>query len=292
MSLENYEDSRSKGEPVELYLFIYGPNVTDYYAYTTAETAIVRTETINGSSETVSYEKAPLQRDGTKSTGTLDKTAMNVKAGSSIEAAELFRIYPPSQEVALYIRQGHIGDPDNQFLVCWAGRVLGCKWMGTQVQFTCEPIATSMRRTGLRRHWQYGCPHALYRGDSTGGCRASKAAATTATTAAAVSGNTVTLPSGWNGSFAKEKFRGGMAEWTNASGATETRTILRVDTTNDIITLSGLARDLAVDDAIDVILGCNHQMTDCKDLHNVLNDFGGDPWIPTKNPYGNTNNYY
>ncbi|MBH0113259.1 phage BR0599 family protein [Novosphingobium sp. YJ-S2-02] len=284
MSFDEAEISRNRGMPVELYLFQYGPDAAHHYAYTSAEEEV--------EFDNIVYVPTPMQRDGTKSSGTLDKSSESVRTGALSEAAELFRIYPPSQEVALIIRQGHLNDPDEEFPVTWAGRVLSCKWEDSQVELTCESIATSMKRTGLRRHWQYGCPHALYRGNAEGGCHADKVRATVTGTVTAVSGNTLSLAEGWNGAFPKEKFRAGTLEWTNAQGVSEARTILRLDTAADTFTLSGLARDIAVDGEVSVVLGCNHQMDDCADLHLVINDFGGDPWIPRKNPFVGTNNYY
>lgn len=282
------EASRALGEPVDLYLFTYGPGDADYYGYTDAERAV----TLGSGPAARTYLPTPISRDSIKSSGTLDKSALNVSTAGSNAIAELFRVYPPVQVVTLVIRQGHIGDPDNEFLAIWSGRVLSCKRVHSDAELTCEPIATSMKRSGLRRHYQYGCPHALYQGDSSGGCRAAKAAATRATTVVALSGARITLPVGWNGAFDKTKFRGGLAEWAGVGGAVEKRTILQVNVATDQITLSGSVRGLAVAGAINVILGCNHQMDDCATLHSNINDFGGQPWIPTKNPIGNYNNYY
>lgn len=278
MTFESKESSRHAGNPVELYRFVWGPGVNDYYAYTNAETAI----TFDG----IDYAPLPIGRGAVQSSGTLDKSSMTVSLPSASDAVELFRVYPPSQEVSLFILQGHYDDADAEFLVVWTGRVLGCKWSGTEASLTCEPIARSMKRTGLRRHWQYSCPHALYHG----GCGAVKANALHPGTVVSTSGNTVTLAAGWQGTSDPLKFRGGPLEWVNADGNTETRTILRVS--GDTLTLSGLVRDLAADDSVSVYLGCNHQMSDCEDLHDAIQDFGGDPWIPVKNPFGVRNNYY
>lgn len=283
MSFEDFEGSRTRGEPVDLYLFQYGPGAGDYYGYTDAEEEI----TVAGKT----YLPKPIDRDAVKASGTLDKQALTIRGARDLTVAELFRVYPPTQIVTLVIKQGHIGDPDNEFLVIWSGRVLSCKFEHSECSLTCEPIATSMKRAGLRRHYQYGCAHALYMGDATGGCRANKAAATVATTVSAIGSATLTLAVGWNGGFPPEKFLGGMVEWLNA-GATERRTILKVNAATNVVTLSGMIRGLIVGGAVDAVLGCNHQMDDCKDLHDNINDYGGQPWIPTKSPFGFYNNYY
>jgi hypothetical protein len=154
-----------------------------------------------------------------------------------------------------------------------------------------EPVSTSLRRPGLRRHYQYGCPHQLYGPH----CLANKAAATVASTVASLAGATVTLNSGWNGAFAADKFLGGMLEWTAPGGSTDRRTILRI--TGNVLSLSGIPKDLAPTDAVDVVLGCNHKAYaedggDCLPLHNNILHYGGQRWIPTKNPIGTNNMYY
>lgn len=277
MSFSGVEMSRADGMPVELFLFRYGTGSTNYYAYTNAEQAITHLG--------ITYVPVPIGRDSLKSSGTLDKAALTVDMAVELELAELFRIYPPSQVVSLIIRQGHANDPAAEFPVAWSGRVLGGSREGSVFSATCEPVATSMRRPGLRRNYQYGCPHVLY-GTS---CRANKAAATSSATVSSVTSNRVTLTSSWASSGLKPKYAGGIISWT-AGGRTEIRTILRVST--DTLTCSGALSGMSAGMTVSVILGCNRTMDDCGTLHSNINNFGGQPWIPTKNPIGLTNNYY
>jgi len=284
MSYEAYEESIFHGEPIDLYAFVYGQGANEKHYFVDCEIPI----TLDG----VTYQPVPISRGAINSSGTLDKSSLSIEVDAQSPIAELFRVYPPTQPVTLVMRHGHVGDPDNEFKVIWTGRVLSCGWEGSVATLSCEPVSTSMMRTGLRRHWQYGCPHALYMGDDSGGCRASKAAATQVTTVSAVSGSIVTLPSGWNGSRDKVKFINGLVEWPNGQGSFERRAILRVNTAANTLTIGGPIVNMEAGDTLNVILGCNHQMTDCADLHNNINDFGGQPWIPTKNPFGQTQNYY
>jgi hypothetical protein len=286
MPFEPIEESRTLGEPVELYFFVYGSSDTEYYAYTDSEEPI--TIDVGAPYGSVEFQPHPIMRDTVKSSGTLDKQSLTVSLQRDAEVAELFRVYPPTQPVTAIIRQGHFGD--TEFLVIWTGRVLSCKFTDSEAELTCEPVATSMKRAGLRRNYQYGCPHALYMGNDQAGCHADKAAATVSATVTAISGSTLSLSSGWNGSFAAEKFINGMVEWTTAAGSIERRTTLNLSG-NDL-SLSGIIRNLTVGATVSVILGCNHQLDDCADLHNVIGDYGGQWLIPTKSPFGFYNNYY
>jgi hypothetical protein len=280
MAFADKETSRYSGQPVELYLFRYGSQAGSYYAYTNAENDI----TFNDGDGDKVYKAVPISRESVKSSGTLDKSALSLRAAKDLSMSEIFRDYPPAAVVTLTIRQGHLDDPDNEFLVAWAGRVLSYERDGSERVMSAEPVSTSLRRSGLRRFYQIPCPHYLYGPD----CRASRAAATVTGTVTAVSGYDVTLAPGWNAHSA-EKYRQGEFSWTSAAGETVTRMILK--TSGNTLTLAGALLDLAVGDTVNVTLGCNHQTSptgdgvgDCTNLHNNGQNYGGCKWIPTKNP--------
>jgi len=282
MTFASYETSRDAGKPVDLYFFRHGSDPAAYYAYTDADFPL----TVDHGDGPITYEAVPIRRGEISSTGTLDRSTLEVSTARDAELADLFRVYPPSQVVTLIIRQSHLDDPDEEFPVVWTGRIVSSsRKKDSSVSYSCEPVSTSMRRPGLRRHYQYGCPHALYGPQ----CSANKAAATVTATVDSISGTSVTLDTGWN-AHDVSKYLGGMIEWTNDDGQQEMRTILRV--TGDTLSCSGILRDLDVGATISVILGCSQQLGDCKDLHNNIVNYGGQPWIPLKNPVGFYNNYY
>lgn len=290
MTFAGIEGSRSKGSPVNCFYIKYGESDASYFGYTTGEKTIVID--IDGPK---TFVPVAIDRGNISVNGKLDKASIEVRMSLALEVAELFRIYPPSQVVTMMIIQGHITDPDEEFLVCWSGRIISGKRTETEFVITGEPINTSMKRVGLRRHMQYSCPHALY-GDK---CKASKTAATMNVVVEAVGlvhETTVTLPIGWVTHEQSRKYLGGMVEWTNSKGDTEIRTILRVSIFRKLL-LSGLLRDLEAGMTIKVILGCNHdfvlngdktinEKTDCHFLHNNIQNFGGCKFIPRKNPVG------
>ena len=290
MSFGGIETSRYKGRPTNLFYVRYGNAPNSFFAYTDAENEIDH----NG----VTYVPLTISRGKISVTGTMDKQAMEVRASLSIPMAELFRVYPPSQVVNLIIYQGHLSDPDAQYLVAWAGRIISAKRIENELVMTCEPVATSMKRVGLRRHYQYSCMHALY-GDH---CKANKAAATRSVVVSAINSLELTLPTDWDTDERRPKYLGGMVEWTNAMGDKEVRSILKVSGTRRIL-VSGYLRDLTAGMSIDVILGCNRACyfnsngslsaeTDCHTLHGNIHNFGGCPFIPKKNPIGFYNQYY
>jgi len=275
MSFEAFETSRSRGAPDTLYKFTFQSKI---FAYTDAEQPI----TFGG----VDYLPVPIRRGSLSSSGTLDKSTLTLNMPHNTDVVELFRVHPPSDIVNLTIFQGHHEDPENQFLAVWTGRVLSCPREKTEASVVCEPVSTSMRRPGLRRRYQYGCPHALYGPQ----CGVDRTAFTVTALVTSASGATIDLPNGWNGSFDSAKFVGGLAEWT-VDDVTELRTILRVNAADRRITVSGRVSGLAFGQTVKLSLGCNHLMSGCNVFANIHN-FGGQPWIPKKNPVGFVNQYY
>lgn len=288
MTFSAYEGSVEDGGPIQLYRFVYGTEAGEYLAYTNStEQQIVDH---GGSVGVVTYEPIPIERGNIVSNGTLDKSAIKISLDIGTDLAELFRVYPPSAVVSLTIYEGHLDDPDGEFIVIWAGRVVQATREGSEFVVSGEPVSTQLRRPGLRRHYQYGCPHALY-GEA---CGASKAAATVSATVDSIDGTVVTLTAGWEGAFSASKFLRGTLEWTPSGETTQRRTIIRIS--GDDLSLSGLPVNLAASDAVEVVLGCNHRAFaadggDCEGLHDNLVNYGGQPWIPTKNVV-NKNPYY
>jgi uncharacterized phage protein (TIGR02218 family) len=279
MAFAPLEESRQKALPVTLYQFIYDTAPLTYFAITDAEQAVTDVG--------ITYDPVPAMRDAIVSSGSLDRTTIAVRMPRDIEFSEKFRVYPPTVPVTLIIRQGHLSDtPTPEFLVVWSGRVLSVGREGDECVVSCEPVSSSLRRPGLRRNYQLGCPHVLYGSE----CKANRAASTVSSTVASKSGTSVTVASGWNGAFPATGFREGIVEWTNDDGGTEKRKILSVS--GNTLALGGLLRDLDAGDAVSIILGCNHQMSDCEGLFNNIQNHGGCPWIPLKNPIGYRNNYY
>lgn len=293
MTFATYEESRDDGGPVQCYLFRYGIEAAEYFAYTnhTQELVIDHGAPLGE----ITYEPVPAQRDSITSNGTLDKSALKLSLDVGTELAELLRVYPPSNVVTLTIFEGHIDDPDGEFNAIWAGRVIAAMREYGELMMSAEPISTQMRRPGLRRHYQYGCGHALYQGEvGKPGCHASKAAATVTATVDSIDGTKVTLDAGWEGAFPAAKFLRGTLEWTPAGASTEKRMIIRV--AGNVLWLSGIPKGLAASDSVDVVLGCNHKAYaevggDCQPLHNNILDYGGCLWIPIKNVI-NANPYY
>lgn len=279
MAFATREESVDEGLPVSLFLIEYGDAPTAFFAYTDSEVPVV----FGGKT----YAPTTIGRDKIEASGTLDKTMLEIQITPNASLVAMYQRGAPTQVVRLTIFQGHIDDPDGEFLAVWTGRVIAINRGPQWATISGEPVATSLRRAGLRRHYQYGCPWALYGPQ----CKADLARATRASTVAVLGQNYVDLPSGWNGAFNQTSFQGGYMQWTdNELGTTTIRTIYRV--TGDRLLFGSRVIGLAVGETVSVVLGCNHQQSDCRDLHLNIQNYGGQPYIPLANPIGFRNQYY
>lgn len=296
MTFTAYESSRKSGSPVSLLLFRVGSGANSYFAYTNHSQSISHDD--GSGLGLVEYEPIAIQHGKISNTGNLDKTRLEIRMPNKVGLAQYLKGTFPSRVVTCVIFSGHVNDPDAEYPAAWTGRILGANNQPPELVLTGELSITAMRRAGLRRHWQLGCPHLLY-DQEDGSCKADIAAATVTGTVASATGATVTLNAGWNGAFAADKFQnGGRLEWdTVADGDHEIRTIRKV--VGNVLTLNAPIRDLTVGMTVSVRLGCNHQKTDCAELHvetgtgnpNIVN-YGGQTRIPLASPLGLRNNYF
>lgn len=271
------EESRYAGTPILTYLFQYGGGAAEYFAYTDAERGF--------DFEGVTYAAVPIQHDAVSvSGGRAERRDLKIRLSAKDEFLNLFIVYPPDQSVSVLIRGGHFDDADSEFVAVFNGKVINVKSTADGwAEILCRPLWTASQQGGLRRHYQIGCPHVLY-GDQCGATPLSVAAAVTAIPSL----NQVTLNTGWEGVYGPGKFRGGWLQWTSGAN-TIRRTVLRLS--DDTLVLSGPVTGLSSGAAVDVFLGCNRQMNDCQDIHGNIQNYGGQPWIPTKNPV-NTNPFH
>ena len=303
MAFAPVETSRHAGAPVALYYFRYGQSTGSYYAWTDATHPITAPGSIGGIS--VTYTPQPIMRKNISQSGTLDKATIEISIPRDLPITDRFRVYPPSQVVSAVIRQGHLGETQGDYPACWVGRIVGFSFKGSTVILALEPFSTSMRRVGLRRNYQFSCPHVLFEPNT---CRASKPHATTLVNVTSISGNVLTMPAAWwPNTISVLKYLNGTVEYTNTDGNFEIRMILQIINGKDLF-LDGIPLGMIPGQQISAILGCNRLSGitdtngDCTNLHvqagisspvpNIIN-FGGQPWIPQVNPVGpGTTPYY
>lgn len=279
MAFETVETSRQDGLPITLMLIEYGEADNAFFAYTDVD------RTVEWAGKT--YIPVPFGNSKIESSGSLDKSTLEIEISPNASIVSLFRDEPPSQPLRMSLLQGHFGDGD--YKTVWTGRLVALNHKTQGVQLSAQPISTTMRNPGLRRHYQYGCPWVLYGKE----CRANKATATVLATPTEIGSNFFRLPEGWNGAFAHEKFLQGFTQWSDfRSGVVQIRTIMAFGDDLNQVVVNGTIFGLAAATEISLVLGCSHQMDDCENLHGNILNFGGQPWIPTENPTRLSNQFY
>ncbi len=267
MTFEAHENSKQGATPVELYEIEYGPMI---FRLVNSDTPYVYLSK--------DYTAVQIKRTAVEETSELGKNDLTVTVPRDNPVAELFRIYPPSQEVSITVYRVHRTDTDQERKTVWVGRILTCKWRGAWADLHCENLFTSFRRKGLRRRFQRACPHVLYGPE----CRAPKASFLTVATITVVDGPVLNsaefdaLPAGW--------LPGGILEWERSADLWELRTIK--DHLDDEITLNQSIVGLVAGATVNVYPGCAHDKADCVGKFNNILNYGGFTDIPRKNPFG------
>jgi uncharacterized phage protein (TIGR02218 family) len=256
------------GSPAELFQFVYGPN---YYRYTSGAEAV----TYLGQS----FVPQPLSRGPIDETQAATQRTLTVRAFRALPVADLFKVTSPTGVVTLTIFRRHLLDTDNEFRVLWMGRVLNAAWEGNEAVLSCEPDFTSVKRTGLRRHYQRACPHALY----GAGCNLSALSFSVTATVYSLSGKDLTVPSLISG-YAANYFAGGYIEYVDpATNATEYVSIR--SSAAGVLSLAQVPRNLLTPNTIRVYFGCDHTVSTCNTKFSNLANYGGQPYIPSTNPF-------
>ena len=264
MTYDARELSMQSGEPLEMYHFTIG---STEHRFTSAKSAI----TYDGNT----YQPALIKRGSIDFTTEKGRNNLKLQTARDFAIADLFRVSPPSDVILLVVHRVHHGDSDGA--VIWSGRVLNCEWSGSTASLNCEPVSSSLQRVGLRRLYQRQCPHVLY----GSACGLNKNDHDLTITITDIDGLTLTTGTAI-GSGAGEQFgdyAGGFAVF-----GTEKRFI----TGNPLyqIKLSSPFYDLEVGDSIVIYKGCDHTLNTCNTKFSNTDNYGGMPYIPTKNPFG------
>ena len=263
MSYSAIESSIENGSVIELYEFIQG---LSKYRYCSTESAVEYQSTI--------YKPFAGSRESIKQTTDVLKDSISFNFPRSDEFASQYLGFAPDDLVTVTIYRGHSTDTSSEFAVYWKGRVIGAKASGNDVVVDCESVFTSIKRPGLRARFEYNCRHSLY----LTGCNVNRELYKIACPIISISGVTISIQGGTN--LGSGYLAGGML--ITSSG------IARFITSHsgDFITIARPIVELLGGDIVSVYPGCDHLMSTCNSKFSNIDNFGGFPWVPTKNPFG------
>ncbi len=258
MTYAAYETSDAQGQPIELFRFVRGPVS---YRYTSAA------DEVEYNSER--YEPVLIRRSALVTTDDPWKNEVTVSVRRNHLLAAEYLMRPLEEVIALSILRGH----DTQFVTLWQGFVAQVTWDADLAHFRCEPRTVSWLRGALRRRYQRLCNYALY----GPGCGVNADLYKETGTVASASGLTITA----------SVFSGhASGYWTAGKIVYGAYRRLITSHTTNTVTISSAIPGIQTGGTFDVYPGCDHTPATCKAKFNNLVNFGGQPWIPTKNPFG------
>lgn len=263
MSYTTYETSDDLGCPVELYEFTQG---SVRWTYTTHAETIVRLGQ--------EYITCPIVRDSLKQTTDIFKDSLALSFPRDSEFANQFIAFSPELPTTLTIYRGHLLDPASEYIVYWKGRIASCKTSGNTIDLQCESVYTSIRRPGLRAQFQLTCRRTLY----LRGCNVNRELYAHTGTVLSIADSIKITVSG-SSVYGDGWFTGGMLKTDDD--------VLRFITNHvgDVVTIARPLTTLQGNQDVVLYPGCDHLKETCASKFNNILNFGGFPWIPTRNPY-------
>lgn len=261
MTYQLQESSVASGHPVELFRFALG---MQHWTFTPGQTAVVY--------QNDTYQPASIKRGNIEQGNDINRAMMEIFMPRDNPLAALFIASPPEGIVSVTLYRYHATDAALETIVLWKGRVGGARLAGSELSLKCEPVASSLKRTGLRARYQLTCRHPLY----SAGCGALKKGFASHGTVASVV--TVVVQVAVAASQPDGYFVAGML--ATADGQ---RMIIAHVGIN--LTLISPMPSLAAGQAVTLYAGCDHSTTICKARFANLNNYGGFPFSPVKNPF-------
>jgi len=262
MTYDSYETSIEAGEPVELYEFSVG-GLT--FRFTSSENPL----TLSG------YEYAPdaIERNEIVNTTDEKQDRIEVRMPATNDFAARYMLLPPGNQATLTIRRIHRGDAEA--IVYFKGVVHAVTFVenGTKALAAVLAITSARDREVPRHTYQCLCNHTLF----DAGCGINEATYTHALTCTAASGETITLAGA--GALGADYFVAGFLEYGG-----EYRTVIAQ--AGNVLTILVPFTTTPIGFSVSARAGCRLRLTtDCRDKFANAINFGGFPYVPTKNPF-------
>lgn len=259
------------GNPAALQAVIENA-IQAFNVYTWTLTSADRDITYQGSV----YKSVPIGRNAPESGSDMSRANLSVFMDRDNELADNFLRYVGDAITSVTVFQQAA---PNDTYVFWRGRVASMKVQGDELTLECESVFTSLRRPGLRARFQRNCRHTLY----GSGCGLEKEAFKAEGTYASLLDRTLVAP--FAAGYPNGWFTGGLVRAPDGAA----RYILSHSGSTIVMSrrLERLEEDGVPDETLIALFpGCAKTRAACTNKFNNLNNYGGFPWIPTKNPFG------
>jgi uncharacterized phage protein (TIGR02218 family) len=266
MTFDAEEKSIESGQPVELYEFIIGATT---FRYTSAEDII----TFNSQQwlpRQIS-RNAPIQSTDER------KGRLQVSLPSDDDVASRFIGIVPGELMTLTVTRTHRGDLTEGY-VLWKGRVTGAVYLKDGAECQLEGLTTeaAFSRPIPRFKYQGLCNHVLY--DT--GCGLTASSFQYTGNVSAISGNIITV----DGLFASKGAQWARGGYIEFGTGVDFRLVLAQPDDNCTLLLPFNDTGL-VGQNVKVFAGCDHTLAVCLSKFSNVDNYGGFPYVPTKNPF-------
>jgi uncharacterized phage protein (TIGR02218 family) len=273
MTYDALEKSAYGGKPVELYKFNKG---TTIWRHTDSDRDI----TVGNETYKAGW---PLSRTEPEMSEETIRSGLKITTAKDFPVAQIFITGAPYEPVWISIFRMHLGDTET--ILLWQGKVRGISWKASKGEATieCDPVEKIIGKGGFRQTYGPYCHKRLY----SPRCGVQEASFTTDFTVSNIDTTGFVITAAALGTKPGQYFRLGEVYFPDLGAR-----VMVVDHTGSNVTLKGVIPGLMVDASGRAIAGCNHcwkmangDWGDCKNRFNNLDNFGGWPFIPTKNPY-------
>lgn len=264
MTFPPLETSVESGQPVELFKFTLG---TETFAFTGSEDEITL--------DAVTYKPLAISRDKIISSIEDRQSRLTVTVPATNEFVRKYIGIVPGQRATLELLRFHRTDVDEQSVLLFKGLIQMVSFTknAKEAKILVLPLTIAQRETP-RFTYQNLCNHMLY--DSR--CTIAESAFEFNFGVTVVSGNTITVP-GAEIPTPSDFFEAGFVAFDDDFRLVKAQS-------GDELTLSLPFVNSPLGSGVRVQAGCKHRLViDCQDkFANVVN-FGGFPFVPTKNPF-------
>lgn len=264
MSYTEKEQSLICGEPVELYRFKRG-NI--YWTYNSSDISITYAGKI--------YEPVLIRRGDIELTSNSLKNLLKIELDRTNKFAIDFISIPVEHITELVIYRGHRKQFLNSsfdFVEYWKGYIYAVKFLPKTVEIIASPKTNSLKRSGLMRKFQRSCSYQIY----SSRCTVLKTNWNRDGEIISIDGTKIEATifgieeNGW--------FTGGLFEADN-----QNRMIIWHE--GNFIRIAHRIFSLEVGMSFNAYAGCDHSTSACKNKFNNKINYGGQEFIPNKNPF-------
>lgn len=222
------------------------------------------------------YERCPIERSALALGAEAAKSALELKLPPDHALVRhLLQAAITGEATAVRLAVARLDDPWYDYWwpagTRWMGRVLGVEVADDAARIRCESAQVSLKRIGLRRLYSRACSHVLY----SAACGATPIAAWA--TVVQVLGRSVEFDGGVPAAVAGTLAGGWLETDTGA------RHMIVSESTEGVELLYPVA--IEVGTGVQLTAGCDHSTSTCQSRFDNLDNYGGFPFIPTKNPF-------